>query len=100
MELGAADAAAERGADRDLAVVAAARALAELPELRPDLVEALSREAQELDLGHRHHARQGEPERCADDAGLGERRVDYTLSAETLHQPGGGPEHAAQLADV
>jgi hypothetical protein len=100
VELRAADAAAERRADRDLAVVAAARALPVLAELRPDLVEGLSRDTEELDLRHGHHAREREPERSADDAGLGERRVHDAVGAELLDEPAGRAEHAAQLADV
>src|SRR5579872_5221467 len=53
VELGAADATTERGADRHLAVVSAARALAVFAQLWADLVESLSRETEELDLRHR-----------------------------------------------
>src|ERR1700682_2991878 len=100
MELRAADPASERGSDRDLAVVASARALAVLSELRTDLVETLGAEAEKLYLRHRHHPRQGEAERRADDAGLGERGVDHPGAAEALHQPARRPKDAAQLADV
>src|SRR5438132_2857685 len=100
MELGAADAAAERCPDGDLAVVAATRALAVLGELRPDLMKPLRGETKELDLGDRHHAGEGEPERGTDDAGLGERRIHNALGSESVHQPARGAEDPAQLADV
>src|SRR5438445_3992416 len=100
MELRAADPSSERGPNRDLAVVAPARALAVLSELGSDLVEALGAETQKLYLRHRHHPRQGETERRADDAGLGEWGVDHPSSAEALHQPARGPKDAAQLANI
>src|SRR6202521_1730366 len=98
MELRAADPSSERGWDRDLAVVAPARALAVLSELRTDLVEALGAESEKLYLRHRHHPRQGEADGRADDAGLGERGVDHPGAAEALHQPARRPKDAAQLA--
>src|SRR5947209_5972298 len=100
MELWAADPTSERGPDRDLAVVSAARTLTVLSELRTDLVEPLGAEAEKLYLGHRHHARQREAERRADDAGLGQRSVHDALATESLHQPARRPKDAAQLAHI
>src|SRR5712664_4222069 len=100
MELRAADPSSERGSDRHLAVVAPARALAVLAELRTDLVETLGAEAEKLYLRHGHHPSQGEAEGRADDAGLGERGVDHTGAAKALHEPARRPKDAAQLAHV
>src|ERR1700686_67342 len=100
MELRAADPASERGSDRDLAVVASARALAVLSELRTDLVETLGAEAEKLYLRHRHHPRQGEAERRADDAGLGQRSVDDPIATEAIDEPARRPKDAAQLAHI
>src|SRR2546430_6437451 len=100
MELGAADAAAERCPDGDLAVVAAARALAVLGELRPDLMKPLRGETKELDLGDRNHAGEGEPERGTDDAGLGERRVHNPPRSQSGPQPAPGAGDPPQLADI
>ena len=71
-----------------------------LGQLADDLVERGEDEAVELDLAHRPVAAQREPDRGADDAGLGERRVHHAGFAEVLLQPVGDPEHPAQLADV
>ena len=57
-------------------------------------------EAVELDLAHRPVAAQRQPDRGADDAGLGERGVDDPVLAEVLLQAVGDPEDAAELADV
>src|SRR5215467_4553424 len=100
MELGAADATAEGCPDRDLGVEAATRALPVLAELGSDLVEALGGEAQELNLGDGHHPGDRQSERGADDACLGQRRVDYPLVAVLLDQTGRRAEDAAQPSDV
>ena len=63
-------------------------------------MEPLGAEAEELDLGHRHHAGQGEAQRRADDACLGEWSVDDSRAAKALHQPARRPKDAAQLAHV
>src|SRR5207248_10609541 len=100
VELGGPDAAAERGPDRHLGVVAAPAAEAVAAELRTDLVEPLVGEAEELDLGNRDQAADREPERAAQDGALRERGVDDALRPEALQQPLRGPEDAAQPAHV
>jgi hypothetical protein len=96
----AADAAADRRADDDRARVLAARAVPELGQLVHDLIEGREDEVAELDLRHRAQAVQGHADRGADDAGLGQRRVDHAIAAELLEEAAGGAEHAAELADV
>ncbi len=56
--------------------------------------------SRELDLGHRAQAVERHADRGADDAGLGERRVDHAVGAELVEQARGRAEHAAELADV
>src|SRR5690606_13073646 len=72
----------------------------QLRDLTNDLVVRRVDEAVELDLTHRAVAAQRKADRGADDAGLGERRVDHPVFAEVLLQPVGDPEDAAELADV
>ena len=72
----------------------------QLRELRGDLVERREDEPVELDLAHRAVAAHREPDRGADDAGLGERGVEHPLLAEVLLQAVGHPEDAAEPADV
>ena len=71
-----------------------------LGDLADDLVEGRVDEAVELDLDDRAVAAQGEPDRRADDAGLGERGVEHAVLAEVLLQALGDAEDAAELADV
>ena len=54
----------------------------------------------ELDLAHRPEPAHREPDRGADDAGLGERGVEHALLAELGLQPLGDAEDAAERADV
>ena len=75
-------------------------AVAQLGHLRHDLVEGRVDEPVELDLAHRTVAPHGQPDRGADDARLGDRRVDHAAFAEVLLQAFGDPEHASELADV
>src|SRR4029077_8770383 len=100
MELGAADSTAKRGPNRHLAVESASRARTVPPQLGADLMEGLRREAKKLNLRDRHHARDGETQRGADDACLGERCVDDTMCAMFLEQAGCGAEDAAQFSNV
>ena len=51
-------------------------------------------------LRHRPEPAHGGPGRHADDGGLGDRRVDHALGAETLVEAARGPEQAAQRPDV
>ena len=78
----------------------ARRAGVHLGDLADDLVERRVDEAVELDLDDRPVAAQGQADRGADDAGLGQRGVDDPLLAEVLLQAVGDPEDAAELADV
>ena len=82
--LDGADAAAVGDADGDGHGDAALVAVAELGDLRDDLVEGGVDEAVELDLADGAVAAQGEPDRGADDARLGERRVDHPAVAEVV----------------
>ena len=75
-------------------------AVRDLGELRGDLVERGEDEPVELDLAHRPEPAHREADRGADDAGLGQRRVEHALLAELGLQPLGDAEHPAELADV
>ena len=75
-------------------------AVAQLGHLRHDLVEGRVDEPVELDLAHRPVAPNGQPDRRADDAGLGQRRVDHAAVAEVPLQTLGDAEHTAELPDV
>ena len=79
---------------------AALGAVAQLGHLGDDLVEGGVDEAVELDLADRAVPAHGQPDGGADDAGLGERRVDDPAVAEIALESLGDPEHAAELADV
>ena len=78
----------------------AERAHPHLRELGHDLIEGGVDEAVELDLADRPVTAQGEADRGAHDARLGQRGVDHPSFAEVLLQAVGDPEDAAQLADV
>src|SRR5699024_6909346 len=77
-----ADPAAVRDADHQRHVHAAAGAVVHLRDLGGDLVEGGEDEAVELDLDHGPVAAHGQAHGGADDAGLGQRRVDHALGAE------------------
>jgi hypothetical protein len=64
------------------------------------LVEGRVDEAVELDLAHGPVAAHREADGRADDAGLGERRVDDAAVAEVALQVLGDAEDAAERADV
>ncbi|MDF9805169.1 hypothetical protein M2436_003716 [Streptomyces sp. HB372] len=95
-----ADAAAVRDTDDDRQLDLAERAGVHLGELRDDLVVRGEDETVELDLDDRAVAAQGQADRRADDAGLGERGVDHPVLAEVLLESVGDTEDAAELADV
>jgi hypothetical protein len=98
--LDSADAAAERDPDDDRHRDPSTRAEVELRDLRDDLVVRRVDEPVELDLDDRLVAAQRHADGGADDAGLGQRRVDHAVLAEVLLQPVGDAEDAAERADV
>ena len=100
MQLGRAHAAAVRHPhdERELHLPAGAPAIA--ADVGDQLVEARIRERVVLHLADRLPARHAEPDRAAEDPGLGERRVDAAVLAELVAQPGGRAEDAAGAADV
>ncbi len=98
--LDGADAAAVRNPHDDRQLDLAERTGVHLRELRDDLVVRGEDEAVELDLHDGPVAAQGQADRRADDAGLGERGVDHPVLAEVLLESVGDPEDPAQLADV
>ena len=82
-------------------------AVGELRELGRDLVEAGEDEAVELDLADRAVAAHREPDRGADDAGLGERGVEHAVLAElapaasvTRKTPPSGPMSSPMSSDL
>ena len=95
-----ADAAAERDPDDDRHLDLALAAEVDLRDLADDLVVGRVDEPVELDLADRPVAAHRHADRGAEDAGLGERRVDDPVLAEVLLQAVGDPEDAAELADV
>ncbi len=90
--------AAERRADHDGQLDAAAPV--RLGAHGHDRVEGARDEVRELQLGDRSLPHPGRPERGADEALLGDRRVDHALGAEFLQQPLGDAERPAEVADV
>ena len=77
-----------------------AGAVAHLGHVRGDLLERRVGEGVELHLDDRPEAAHGHADREADDAGLGQRRVEAALLAEVAGQPVGDAEDAAERADV
>src|SRR5699024_12877668 len=71
-----------------------------LGHLADDLVVAGVDEAVELDLADRAVASHREPDRGADDPGLGHRCVDHPALADIPLQTVGDPEDPAELANV
>ena len=100
MQLGRAHAAAVRHAHHERKLHRAAGPPAVAPDVRDQLVEARVRERVVLHLADGPPARHAEPDRAAEDARLGERRVDAALGPEAIQQPGGRPEDAACATDV
>jgi hypothetical protein len=95
-----ADPAAERHPDHHGHLDLALAAVVQLRDLGHDLVERREDEPVELDLAHRPETTHGETDGRADDARLGQRRVEHALLAEVLLEPVGDAEDAAELADV
>ena len=91
------DTAADRHAHHDRARKLARRAISVLGGFVDQLIHRGIDEVAELNLGHGSQAVERHADRGADDAGLGERRVDHTLAAELLLQAGGHAKHAANL---
>ena len=100
MVLDAADAAAVRDADRRPAARCAPGAVAQLGEVAGDLLEGRIGEGVELHLDDRPQPVHRHADGRADDAGLGERRVEHPRFAEAAGQAVGDPEDAAERADV
>src|SRR5580765_7621889 len=100
MMLEGADAAAVRHADDHRDVKAALRAHPVARAMVLDLVEALEREARELDLADRLETVERHPDRGADDRRFRERAVDDALGAVRPLQIVGHPEDSAVHADV
>src|SRR5260221_5703721 len=96
----AVDAAAIGRADHDRAAEVAVGAVADAGRLADDLVEGGVDEVGELDLGDRDGAVHGGPDGDADDARLGERRVEIPCLSETVVEALGGQEDATLAAHV
>src|SRR5262249_6790064 len=95
-----ANTAAVRHADHHRDVEAALRAHPVARAVVLDLVEALEREARELDLADGLEPVERHPDRGADDGRLRQRAVDHALRAELALQVVGHAEDAAVDADV
>ena len=98
--LDAADAAAERHPDDHGQRELAPRPVAQLGEVAGDLLEGGVGERVELHLDDRDEAVHRHADGGADDAGLGERRVEDPVLAEAAGQPVGDAEDPAERADV
>ena len=96
----AVDAAAERRADHHRHRPVAVGPVPGAGRLADDLVERRVDEVGELDLGDRQEAVQRGADGDADDARLGERRVQDARLAEPGMQPVGGTEDATLAPDV
>ena len=100
VQLGRAHAAAVGHPDRDRERHRPARAPAVAADVGDQLVEAGIRERVVLHLADGPEARHAEPDRRAEDPGLGERRVDAAVGAEAVAQARSRAEDAAGAADV
>ena len=94
------DSPSRRSADHDGRGILSAAAVAELRQLVDDLIEGRIDEVAELDLRHRPQPVHRHSDRGADDARLGQRRVDDAVGAELLDESQRGAEDAAELAHV
>ena len=97
---GAVDATAPGHADHQRHAEVAVRPVTHASGLGDDLVEGRMDEVGELDLRNGEHAVERHADRDADDAGLGERRVDHPLLAELVEESQGDAEDAAARPDV
>ena len=95
MLAGGADAGADLGADDDRALGLAAEHVAEFGALVEDLVHAAAEEVDEHQLGDRPQAGRGRADRRADEARLGDRRVEHAVAAELLDETLGDAHRAA-----
>ena len=100
VRLAAADAAAAGRADRHRRPELAGAAIAQPRELADDLVVGRIDVVGELDLGDRPQAVDAHADRRADDAALGDRRVEHAVLAVLALQAVGDAEHAAEVAHV
>ena len=100
MQLGRAHTAAVRHAHDEGKLHLAAGPPPVAPHVRDQLVEAGIREGVVLHLAHGAPARHAEPDGGAEDARLGERRVEAAVRSEAVAQSCGRSEDAARTADV
>ena len=100
VQLGRAHAAAVGHPDRDRERHRPARPPAVAADVGDQLVEAGVREGVVLHLADGPVARHAEPDRRAEDAGLGERRVDAAVGAEAVAQPAVARKTPPGAADV
>src|SRR5580700_9848178 len=98
--LGRVDEASVRRAQDERNRELAARAAADAAEVADDLVEHRGHEAVELDLGDGLHSVDGEADRAAHDADLGERRVDDPFIPVLLPKTVRRSKHPAVASDV
>ena len=98
--LAAVDAAAAGHADRHRRDELVDRAVAQARRLGHDLVGSRIEVVGELDLAHRPQAVGAHAHRHADDAALGDRRVEHARAAVLGLQAFGAAEHAAEIAHV
>ena len=96
----AAAAAAGLGAEDDRDLDPAAGHVAELRRLVDDRVEADGEEVHVHDLGDRSQARHRGADRGAEQARLGDRRVDHPLRPEAVVETAGRAVDTAAGADV
>ena len=75
-------------------------AVLQLGQLSCDLVEGRKDKAIELNLGDRAVAAHGKTDSGADDAGLGNWRIEDALGSELSQKTFGNAEHTTELGDV
>lgn len=100
MVLDSADATRVRDADHHRQREASPGAVAQLGDVRGDLLEGGVREGVELHFHHGPEAAHRHADGQSDDAGLGQRGVEAPLLAEVACQSVGDPEDTAEGADV
>ena len=100
VRLAAVDAAAAGHADGHRRDELAHRAVAQARRFRHDLVGGRIEIVGELDLAHRPQAVGAHAHRHADDAALGDRRVEHARAAVLGLQALGAAEHSAEIAHV
>ena len=100
VELGCAHPAAVRHPNRERELHAASSAPAVAPHVVDELVERRVAERVVLHLAHRPPPGHAQPHRSAEDACLGERRVDAAVASEPLLEACRGAKDPTQPADV